>query len=202
MYLVEMSSDLTPTARVILGMLRLGATTGYEIKRAIDLSTRFFWSASYGQIYPELHRLEERGLVQARPDPRGGVKRTSYRLTKAGEAALHDWLTDPESYTFELRDEGLLRFFFGDLLTREEVVANLRVRQDFCDLVLEQFRGIEEDARTGFMDETQLYPYLALVYGIELMSFMRDWCERTAAQIEAGELPPAPEPGVGLPPEG
>jgi hypothetical protein len=28
------------------------------------------------------------------------------------------------------------------------------------------------------------------------MSFMRDWCERTAAQIEAGELPPAPEPGV------
>jgi PadR family transcriptional regulator, regulatory protein AphA len=196
MYLVEMSSDLTPTARVILGMLRLGAETGYEIKQAIDLSTRFFWSASYGQIYPELHRLEERGLVRARPEPRGGVKRTSYRLTKAGEAALHDWLTNRESYTFELRDEGLLRFFFGDVLSRDEVVENLRARQAFCELVLEQFRGIEPDARTGFMDEKQLYPYLSLVYGIELMSFMRDWCERTAAQIEAGELPPAPEPGV------
>jgi PadR family transcriptional regulator AphA len=191
-----MSSDLTPTARVILGMLRLGASTGYEIKRAIDLSTRFFWSASYGQIYPELHRLEKRGLVRARPDPRGGVKRTSYRLTKAGEAALHAWLTERESYTFELRDEGLLRFFFGDLLSREEVVENLRARQAFSELVLDQFRAIEPSARTGFMEETQLYPYLALVYGIEFMTWMRDWCERTAAQIESGELPPPPETGV------
>jgi PadR family transcriptional regulator, regulatory protein AphA len=187
-----MSTDLTPTARVILGMLSLGAGTGYEIKRAIDLSTRFFWSASYGQIYPELHRLEQRGLVEGRPDPRGGVKRTSYRLTQAGEAALHAWLTDRESYTFELRDEGLLRLFFGDLLTPAEVVENLRARQAFCELVLAQFRELEPEARTGFVEDTQLYPYLALSYGIELMSFMRDWCERTGAQIEAGELPPAP----------
>jgi hypothetical protein len=42
------------------------------------------------------------------------------------------------------------------------------------------------------MEENQLYPYLALSYGIELMTFMRDWCEKTRAQIEAGELPPSP----------
>jgi PadR family transcriptional regulator, regulatory protein AphA len=185
-----MSTDLTPTAKVILGMLKLGAGTGYDIKRAIDLSTRFFWNASYGQIYPELRRLEERGLVKARPDPRGGVKRTSYRLTKAGEAALDSWLTDAEEFTYELRDEGLLRFFFGDLLPRERVVENLRVQQGFLDLVLARFRELEPQARTGFMEETQLYPYLALVYGIDLLTWMRDWCEKTAASIEKGELPP------------
>jgi DNA-binding PadR family transcriptional regulator len=190
MYLADMSSQLTPTARVVLGMLRLGARTGYEIKRAIDLSTRFFWSASFGQIYPELHRLEERGLIKAHPDPRGGVKRTSYRLTKAGESALHEWLTDAESFLFEMRDESLLRFFFGDLLGGEEVVANLRVQQHFCDLVLEQFGRLEPQARTGFMDEAQLYPYLALRYGIEFMAWRRDWCERTIRGIERGELPP------------
>jgi PadR family transcriptional regulator, regulatory protein AphA len=187
-----MSSHLTPTARVILGMLRLGAQTGYEIKRAIDLSTRFFWSASYGQIYPELRRLEERGLVKARPDPRGGVKRMSYKLTKKGESTLHGWLTDSDSYIFELRDEGLLRLFFGDLLTRDEVLDNLRARREFCDFVLDRFREIEPEARTGFMEENQLYPYLALSYGIELMTFMRGWCEKTRAEIEAGELPPSP----------
>ena len=184
-----MSSQLTPTARVILGMLRLGARTGYEIKQAIDVSTRFFWSASYGQIYPELHRLQERGLVRAEPDPRGAVRRISYELTEAGQGALHEWLTDGGLHTFELRDEGLLRFFFGDLLSRDEVVQNLRAQQAFCDHVLEQFRGIEPQAKTGFVDETQVYPYLALTYGIELISWMRDWCERTAAQIERGELP-------------
>ena len=42
--------DLSNTAYVILGMLRHGERSGYEIKQAVDQSTRFFWAASYGQI--------------------------------------------------------------------------------------------------------------------------------------------------------
>ena len=53
--------ELSKTAYVILGMLRLGKRTGYEIKSRVDVSTRFFWAASYGQIYPELKRLEDAG---------------------------------------------------------------------------------------------------------------------------------------------
>lgn len=185
-------SSLTPTARVVLGMLELGARTGYDIKRAIDLSTRFFWNASYGQIYPELHRLEERGLVSAKPDPHGGRQRTSYTLTAAGRAALRDWLRDDQEFTFEARDEGVLKLFFGDLQSREDVVAGLRVKQGFCEQALALFRQIEPEARTGFFAENQLYPYVSLTYGIELLEWMRDWCERTAKRIEAGELPPKP----------
>ena len=88
-----MSNQLTPTARVILGMLKLGARTGYEIKQAIEVSTRFFWGASYGQIYPELKRLAEAGLVSGSDAPRGGVKRTEYELTPEGERVLEEWLT-------------------------------------------------------------------------------------------------------------
>ena len=85
---------LTPTGRVILGMLKLGARTGYDIKRITEVSTRFFWSASYGQIYPELRKLERSGLVEGEHDPRGAVSRRVYRLTAVGETALHEWLTD------------------------------------------------------------------------------------------------------------
>ena len=191
MYRVDMSS-LTPTARVILGMLALGARTGYDIKRAIDLSTRFFWNASYGQIYPELHRLQERGLVEATPDPQGGRRRTSYTLTTAGEAALQEWLRDDQEFTFETRDEGVLKLFFGDLRSREDVVAGLRVKQAFSEQALELFRQLEPQARTGFFTDEQLYPYVSLTYGIELLEWMRDWCDRTARRIEAGELPPDP----------
>jgi PadR family transcriptional regulator AphA len=84
--------ELTPTAKVLLGMLRLGNRTGYEIKQLVDVSTRFFWAASYGQIYPELKRLEERGLVEGEAQPTGGRARTEYRLTPAGERALDAWL--------------------------------------------------------------------------------------------------------------
>jgi PadR family transcriptional regulator, regulatory protein AphA len=191
MYREDMSS-LTPTARVILGMLALGARTGYDIKRAIDLSTRFFWGASYGQIYPELHRLEERGLVEATADPKGGRRRTAYALTPAGEDELRGWLRDDSSYLFETRDEGTLKLFFGDLLEKEDVIANLRAKQAWCDLSIGMFRELEPQARTGFFEDDQLYPYVSLLYGIELLEWMRDWCGRTAARIEAGELPPPP----------
>ena len=60
---------------VILGLLSIGPRSGYEIKAVVDRSTRFFWAASYSQIYPELRRLEREGLVEgedasngARPD--------------------------------------------------------------------------------------------------------------------------------------
>ncbi len=48
--------ELSKTSYVILGMLRKGPKSGYEIKAKADISTRFFWAISYGQIYPELKR--------------------------------------------------------------------------------------------------------------------------------------------------
>src|SRR5262245_15633816 len=59
-----MESEQTPTAYVILGMLKIGRRTGYDIKQMVDFSTRFFWATSYGQIYPELKTLEENGLIE------------------------------------------------------------------------------------------------------------------------------------------
>src|SRR5690348_11142018 len=79
---------LTATGRVILGMLSLGSQTGYDIKSFVDKTTRHFWAASYGQIYPELRRLEQLGLVRGRPEPTGGRARTVFELTDAGRAAL------------------------------------------------------------------------------------------------------------------
>jgi PadR family transcriptional regulator AphA len=179
-------SSLTPTARVILGMLKLGVGTGYDIKKVIDFSTRFFWTASYGQIYPELKRLRKAGLVRAEEDPRGKVKRTVYSLTPKGEQALHDWLTDSQDVLFEIRDESLLRLFFGDLLSRDEVIANLRTQEQIFELVLQRFREIELEAKQG-VAEGRVYPYVALRYGLDFIAFARDWYSEKARRLEAGE---------------
>jgi DNA-binding PadR family transcriptional regulator len=179
-------SSLSPTARVILGMLKLGVRTGYDIKKAIDVSTRFFWGASYGQIYPELKRLTGAGLVRARAEPRGKVKRTEYTLTKAGERALHEWLTAADSI-YELRDEGLLRLFFGDLVSRDDVLESLRIRREVFERYLEHFRALEVDARTGFADESQLYPYLALTYGVGLLEYSIAWYAETERRLAEGQ---------------
>ena len=112
-------------------MLRLGRRTGYEIKALVDVSTRFFWAASYGQIYPELARLEKLGLVKGEEDRTNGRRRKAYDLTPAGERALHEWLTSDEPLHIELRHEGALKFFFSDALTPDEQLAQLRhIRAD------------------------------------------------------------------------
>jgi PadR family transcriptional regulator, regulatory protein AphA len=179
-------SSLTPTARVILGMLKLGVPTGYDIKKVIDGSTRFFWTASFGQIYPELKRLRKAGLVRAKQEPRGKVKRTVYELTPKGEEALREWLTDRENVIFEIRDESLLRLFFGDVLSKDDVLANLRMQQMIFELVLERFREIEVEARAG-IGEGREYPYLVLRYGLDFITWAREWYAEVERRLVAGE---------------
>ncbi|MDQ2700516.1 MAG: PadR family transcriptional regulator, partial [Actinomycetota bacterium] len=70
---------MTPTGTVILGFLSEGEKSGYDIKSQVDTSTRFFWTASYGQIYPELKRLKEAGLIEEAGAPTGERRRIAYR---------------------------------------------------------------------------------------------------------------------------
>ena len=145
--------ELSATGRVILGMIAFGKTTGYDIKQLVDKSTRHFWAASYGQIYPELKRLEELGLVQGRSEPSGGRARTVYELTDEGRLALQDWLASDEETLYELRDEGMLKLFFSDSLP-ERRVENIRAMRTRQEQKLAQLRGTEEfgrlNLRAGF----------------------------------------------------
>jgi DNA-binding PadR family transcriptional regulator len=159
-------SSLTPTARVILGLVALGPRTGYDVKRIADSSTRFFWGASYGQIYPELRRLEEAGLVEASEEPRGRVRRRVYRITTEGARAVQEWLREGET-AFELRDEGLLRLFFRDLLPDDEVLELVRRRRAWFELSATMFREIGEELDVEDDD--------VLRYGIELMEWNAAW---------------------------
>jgi len=103
---------LSATAKVILGMLAARPRSGYEIKQLVDTSARFFWAASYGQIYPELKRLEKQGLIAGDDSSTGGRQRTTFRLTSEGKRAAREWMASPPE-VLEARDEGLLKLFFA-----------------------------------------------------------------------------------------
>jgi PadR family transcriptional regulator, regulatory protein AphA len=167
-------SSLTPTARVILGLVALGPRTGYDVKRISDSSTRFFWGASYGQIYPELRRLERDGLVEARDEPRGRVQRRVYRITPEGERVVREWLLDPET-AYEVRDEGLLRLFFSELLEPNDVLELVRRRRAWFELSAAYFREIGEELEAQD-DEV-------LRYGVELMEWNAAWFARLEQRL-------------------
>ena len=176
--------QLSPTAYVILGFVRNEPRSGYEIKALVDNSTRFFWAASYGQIYPELKRLSEAGLITGSDSPTGGRKRTIYEITADGEEELRAWLRQtPE--TFEMRDEGLLKLFFANALSREEAVEILRSMRAKRLAVYRQLKAIEE--LKGEIEDP--FPMIVLQGGLEFSQWFADWCGRMEAQL----LDSAPE---------
>jgi PadR family transcriptional regulator AphA len=167
--------ELSPTAYVILGMLSWRPMSGYDIKSTVDHSTRFFWAASYGQIYPELRRLAEAGLVEVEPEQEGGRRRTLHRLTAAGRRALHDWLSE-EPRTFEMRDEGLLKLFFASAAP-ETAAGSLDAKRGYHEAKLGQLRAIEA---TGGAEG---FTRVVLRFGIESSEWMADWCAQEAERL-------------------
>ncbi len=168
MYQYDMSM-LSATARVILGLLKWESRTGYDIKRVTDFSTRFFWRASYGQIYPELKSLERAGLVVARDEPYGRRRRRVYELAPAGERALSDWLHG-EVDQYDVRDEGLLRLFFGDLVSGEELLELVRRRRRWFADAGQHFLEIAEELGPVEGPSGEV-----LRYGIDLMAWSTAW---------------------------
>jgi len=172
-------SRLSATGRVILGLLRLGPRTGYDVKRVTDYSTRYFWRASYGQIYPELRGLEAAGLVRAREEPHGRRKRRVYELTAAGEQAVSSWLGGTFE-RYDLRDEGLLKLFFGELLSEEALRELVRRRREWYELSRDEFRAIEQQ-----LDGVEGPSGEVLRYGIDLMEWNAAWWAGLEQRLEA-----------------
>jgi DNA-binding PadR family transcriptional regulator len=177
--------ELKPISFMVLGMLRLGATSGYAIKSAADVSTRFIWPVSQAQVYPELARLEEHGMVTRREDPLGKRSRSSYALTEKGEGALDAWLGSSQEMPMQFRSEGLLRLFFADTLPIEEqitLVARLRehYRQD-QKRIYDGDLG-EELAKCKNMEIP--YPMLVGVFGQSMSAHAERWLAGLEIQLK------------------
>jgi PadR family transcriptional regulator AphA len=170
--------DVSLTARVICGMITLGRRSGYDIKQFVDKTTRHFMAISYGQLYPELKRLEEAGLVEGSSAPTGGRHRTEYELTDAGRAALAEWLDSDDELLYELRDESMLKLFFSDVRP-ERRIANLRALRGRNERKLAELRALEPLASAHGREGPRLT--LELVIGMAV--WIIQWCEATERRL-------------------
>jgi DNA-binding PadR family transcriptional regulator len=170
---------MKPTAVTwaVLGLVALEPRSGYDVKRIVDGSVRHFWAASYGQIYPELRRLEEAAWIEGDDAPRGGRARRIYRITPQGRDALQDWLHGRET-RIELRDESLLRLFFADTLPRDEALGLLRARREGYRLMLTYLQGLDDGQEPD-------PPFVDLVYrwGLDYCEWGIEWCDRQESRL-------------------
>jgi DNA-binding PadR family transcriptional regulator len=180
--------ELSATAKVILGMLAAKPRSGYEIKQLVDSSARFFWAASYGQIYPELKKLEKQGLITGNDSSQGSRQRTTFDLTAAGKRAARQWISAPQE-VLESRDEGLLKLFFAGSINKARAPQIARERAQASRAKAAQLRVIAEQVEAAGQPEgpaakPDAGSLLVLRYGIDASEWTAEWFERAAEELE------------------
>src|SRR4029453_16798545 len=93
----------------LLGLLAEGPASGYDLTRRFQETLGPIWPAQHPQIYAELGRPADGGLMEGESGgPRG---RKAYGITDAGLDEVRRWLTEGE-VDHTLRIEPLLRSVF------------------------------------------------------------------------------------------
>lgn len=171
------------TEYAVLGLLAMGARTGYDIKKMVEETIGHFWNESFGHIYPVLKRLHERGWVSKTTEVVQGRNRNVYALTAEGEAALQAWFKEPVAPT-PLRNELLLKLFFGRFAQPEDLIAQIqahRQRQQAGWVQLQQI--LDQLPAEAELSPHLLYWRLTLRMGVHVTQALMQWGDEALALL-------------------
>ncbi|MGH3376277.1 MAG: PadR family transcriptional regulator [Actinoallomurus sp.] len=164
----------------LLGLLVDHPASGYDLLKLFDTSLANVWPATQSQIYAELNKLADTGLITVEAEgPRG---RKQYALTDEGLAELRHWLTETEPQR-NPRSEVLLRIFFLGVVDRDQARAYL---SDLMRLFGEQAEALRDLERSLDWDNGDLAVYgrIAMEYGLRFNAMRLEWAEWAAEQLE------------------
>lgn len=162
---------------VILGLLSHEKLTGYEIKKRMDTTLKYFWGASYGSIYPTLSGLVERGLATKREGTDNKRNKLIYTITDEGRNYLQQWLKVPAEKD-ELRYETLLKLFFGKEEGVQQAVAHIDAFQKKIEKEMPYLLGAAETLNNCLEeDDTHKYYLLTVEFGLKTYRAYLEWCK-------------------------
>lgn len=162
---------------VILGLLSHEELTGYEIKKRMDTSLKYFWNASYGSIYPALNDLVNRGLATRREDGESKRNKLIYSITDEGRRYLKKWLTLPVEKD-EFRCETLLKLFFGNEQGAEHAISHIEAFERKIAKELPYLLRAEETLKECLEEDTShMYYLLTVEFGIKTYQTYLEWCK-------------------------
>lgn len=117
---------LPATAYVVLGLVSIRPVTGYDLAAYAERSISNFFPLTRSHIYSELDRLGRLGLLDATEvtQENAPTKRV-YEITPAGTEELRQWLADAVIKEERSRSLFLVRIFFGDRSSPDQLAALL-----------------------------------------------------------------------------
>ncbi|MDP5255776.1 MULTISPECIES: PadR family transcriptional regulator [unclassified Vibrio] len=111
---------------VILTVLSTKDATGYDITKEFSSSIGFFWKASHQQVYRELNKMADKGLVTCVLEPQEGKPdKKIYSITEQGREALRDWFDNSTQHP-TTRDEFCAKLMACSVQTAAPFVTLMR----------------------------------------------------------------------------
>ncbi|MFE0464589.1 PadR family transcriptional regulator [Kitasatospora sp. NPDC058965] len=167
----------------VLGLLVGQPASGYDLMKVFNTSLANVWPATQSQVYGELARLADAGLIDvAAEGPRG---RKEYTLTESGLTELRRWMVEeqPEAQ----RNSLLLRVFFLGALTPDQATDYLGFLAARAAGQQERLRQLRESL--DWTEEGMLTANgrLVMEYGRRLFAMQEEWAQWAIAQLAAAE---------------
>ena len=194
----------------ILGLLKERPMHGYELKKQLGQKLGFFWTVSFGSLYPTLKKLERRGVVAKVPSEHASRRKQAYRITEAGERQFLSLLEEGADTTWE-EEKFPLRLAFFRYLRPEIRIRLLERRKLFLQERLQEGARYLSRAKRGHADT---YTISLMRHGMSATEHDIAWldelitAERAALADEVSSDPAVPaeqishRPSLGRPASG
>ncbi|MGW0811731.1 PadR family transcriptional regulator [Streptomyces viridiviolaceus] len=183
----------------VMAALLEGEASGYDLAKGFDASVANFWAATPQQLYRELDRMEQQGLVTARvirqerrPDKR------LFSLTAAGHAALRAYTAEPIGRPTAIRDGLLVKVQCADVGDIAAVRADISEHMEWARAKLSRYERLRDRLLEGRTEDEYLAhaervgPYLTLLRGIAFEEENLRWGETALRVLAARTAAAAP----------
>lgn len=184
--------------QVLLVYLGSGAASGYDIVKGFQRTYGHLWNATYQQVYRDLNKLREDGLIEQEIVESGNrPPRKVYRLNDAGRAELARFIAEPAKMP-RVNDAFLVKIASAHLFDAAPLLAELRARREHYRRYvadLERYDAFFRNLPAAAQEQVR-GAHFSLQRGLDLTRSwitwadeVEQWLERRVGQAPAGDLP-------------
>lgn len=174
----------------LLGFLNYVPMAGYDLKKILDDSIKFFWSAQTSQIYRELKALEQEGYIvsEVKPGEKGPDKRI-YSITESGISHLKNWIL--EAHTNEnMRNEFMVWLLFSSQIDSDELYVEMKKKLKEYQKEYQSLKFVENKIRDYLQkfgkEGEDFYWKIVLKRGLYDVEAKIKWAEDIMSSLESG----------------
>jgi DNA-binding PadR family transcriptional regulator len=159
-------------AHAILASILDSPTTGYDLAKRFG-TDGYLWRATHQQIYGELKRLEQAGMIEPATETTGPRRNRPVAITDAGRKQLIEWVHQPTAPA-SIKEDMLVKCLTLSLVSRTELAQQIAERRTHHQRRLGHYQAAAARSFPHVSDLTdaELGRYLALTGGI---NYERQW---------------------------